>query len=73
MAQSDNLEIMANHLTQPLVAALDIKGVTIFALNPESNELEVLACFGLSMSYVNSGKHRFGHDLYPCAQSIKDY
>ena len=27
MAQSDNLEIMANHLTQLLVAALEIKGV----------------------------------------------
>jgi signal transduction protein with GAF and PtsI domain len=55
MAQSDNLEIMANHLTQLLVAALEIKGCTIFALNPESEELEVLASFGLSMSYVNKG------------------
>ena len=55
MAQSDNLEIMANHLTQLLVAALEIKGCTIFALNPESEELEVLASFGLSMSYVHKG------------------
>jgi len=55
MAQSDNLEIMANHLTQLLVAALEIKGCTIFALNPESEELEVLASFGLSMNYVNKG------------------
>jgi signal transduction protein with GAF and PtsI domain len=55
MAQSDNLEIMANHLTQLLVAALEIKGCTIFALNPESEELEVLASFGLSMGYVNKG------------------
>jgi len=55
MAQSDNLEIMANHLTQLLVAALEIKGSTIFALNPESEELEVLASFGLSMGYVNKG------------------
>ena len=36
MAQSDNLEIMANHLTQLLVAALDIKGCTIFVVNPET-------------------------------------
>ena len=55
MAQSDNLEIMANHLTQLLVAALEIKGCTIFALNPESNELEDLASFGLSMSYLEKG------------------
>ncbi len=55
IAQSDNLEIMANHLTQLLVAALEIKGSTIFVLNPESEELEVLASFGLSMTYVNKG------------------
>jgi signal transduction protein with GAF and PtsI domain len=55
IAQSDNLEIMANHLTQLLVAALEIKGCTIFALNPEFDELEVLASFGLSMSYLQKG------------------
>jgi len=55
MAHSDNLEIMTNHLTQLLVAALEIKGCTIFALNPESKELEDLASFGLSMSYLEKG------------------
>ncbi len=55
MAQSDNLEIMANHLTQLLTAALEMKGCTIFAINPETEELEVLASFGLSMSYVHKG------------------
>ena len=55
IAQSDNLEIMANHLTQLLVAALEIKGCTIFALNVELDELEVLASFGLSMDYVEKG------------------
>ena len=55
MAQSDNLEIMANHLTQLLVAALEIKGCTIFAVNPETEELEILASFGLSMGYVHKG------------------
>ncbi len=55
IAHSDNLDIMANHLAQLLVAALEIKGCTIFVLNPESEELEVLASFGLSMSYVNKG------------------
>jgi GAF domain-containing protein len=55
MAQSDNLEIMANHLTQLLVAALEIKGCTIFALDPELEELEVLASFGMSMGYLQKG------------------
>ena len=55
IAESDNLEIMANHLTQLLVAALDIKGCTLFALNQESKELEVLASFGLSMKYLHKG------------------
>jgi GAF domain-containing protein len=55
MAQSDNLEIMANHLTQLMVAALEIKGCTIFALNPELDELEVLASFGMSMGYLQKG------------------
>ena len=55
MAHSDNLEIMVNHLTQLLVAALEIKGCTIFVLNPESEELEALASFGLSMAYLQKG------------------
>jgi transcriptional regulator with GAF, ATPase, and Fis domain len=55
IAQSDNLEIMAAHLTQLLVGMLDIKGSSIFALNPESSELEVLASFGLSIDYMNKG------------------
>ena len=55
MTQSDNLEIMANHLTQLLVATLEMKGCTIFVINPETEELEVLASFGLSMCYVHNG------------------
>ncbi len=55
IAESDNLEIMANHLTQLLVAALEIKGATLFAFNQENDELEVLASFGLSMKYLNKG------------------
>ena len=55
IAHSDNLEIMANHLTQLLVAALEIKGCTIFALNPDLEELEVLASFGMSVAYLQKG------------------
>ncbi len=55
IAESDNLEIMANHLTQLLVGALEVKGSALFVLNQETKELEVLASFGLSMKYMNKG------------------
>lgn len=55
IAESDNLGIMANHLTQLLVGALGAKACTIFALNLDTTELEVLASFGLSFNYMNKG------------------
>src|SRR4030042_3381374 len=55
ISESDDLEIMATHLSQLLTGALEIKGSSIFVLNPETNELEILASFGLSMSYLNKG------------------
>jgi signal transduction protein with GAF and PtsI domain len=55
ISESDNLGIMTNHLTQLLVGALGIKACTIFALNLDTNELEVLASFGLSINYMNKG------------------
>jgi GAF domain-containing protein len=55
IAASDNLENMAAQLTQLLVGALGIKGSTIFVLNPDTEELEALASFGLSISYMNKG------------------
>ncbi len=55
IAKSDNMEIMADHLAHLLVGVLEIKGCTIFALNPETEELEVLASFGLSNNYLNKG------------------
>jgi signal transduction protein with GAF and PtsI domain len=55
IAKSNNLVIMANHLTQLLVGALEIKGCSIFILNPESKEIEALASFGLSIQYMTKG------------------
>jgi GAF domain-containing protein len=55
MAESDNMELMASQLTQLLVGTLGIKGSTIFVLNPETEELETLASFGLSINYLNKG------------------
>jgi len=55
IAESDNMEIMTNHLTQLLIVALEVKGCTIFVLNPETKELEALSSFGLSIDYLNKG------------------
>lgn len=55
MTVSDNMERVASQLTQLLVGTLGIKGCTIFVLNPETEELETLASFGLSVNYVNKG------------------
>jgi transcriptional regulator with GAF, ATPase, and Fis domain len=55
IAQSDDLDIMTGHLSQLLVGTLKLKGCSIFALNMESEELEILGSFGLSMQYLNKG------------------
>ena len=55
IAESNNLEIMAKHLAQLLVGALEIKGATIFATNVETKELEDLGSFGLSIRYMSKG------------------
>ena len=55
VAQSDNLEVMSGHLAQLLVGMLGIKGCSIFVRNVETDELEPVATFGLSMKYVNKG------------------
>jgi signal transduction protein with GAF and PtsI domain len=55
IAEAENLELMTSRLCQLLVAAIDIKGCSIFALNHESEELEILGSFGLSVGYVNKG------------------
>ena len=55
IAQSDQLDMMGEHLTRLLVGALGIKGCTIFALDIDTDELEILATFGLSSDYVNKG------------------
>jgi signal transduction protein with GAF and PtsI domain len=55
IAHSDSLEAMTAYLSQLLVAALGIKGCSIFALNPETGELEIIGTFGLSVSFLNKG------------------
>lgn len=55
IAESDNLGIMTDHLAQLLVGALDIKACSLFAFNKQTEELEILGSFGLSIDYINKG------------------
>lgn len=55
ISQSEQLEIMANHLAQLLVASMEIKACAIYVLESETRELERIASFGLSMAFVGKG------------------
>jgi signal transduction protein with GAF and PtsI domain len=55
IAHSHNLDIMTSHLCQLLVAALDIKACAIFVLDLESEQMQLLASFGLSAKYLSKG------------------
>jgi transcriptional regulator with GAF, ATPase, and Fis domain len=55
IAESDQLDIMVNHLAQLLVAAMEIKACAIYVLDSETGELERMASFKLSMAYVGKG------------------
>jgi len=55
IAHSDSLEAMSAYLSQLLVAALGIKGCSIFALNPANGELEIIGTSGLRVSFLNKG------------------
>jgi len=55
IAESDNLVIMAENLSQILVGTLEIKGCTIFVLNQHAKELEILTSFGMSSNYLSKG------------------
>ena len=55
IAESHDIELMANQLTQLLVGTLGIKGAALFILDPVRRELQYLTSTGLSMDYVNKG------------------
>jgi transcriptional regulator with GAF, ATPase, and Fis domain len=55
IAHSDSLEAMSAYLSQLLVAALGIKGCSIFALNPATGEFEIIGTSGLRVSFLNKG------------------
>ena len=56
ISRSEQLDVMCSHLAQLLVASLEIKACAIYALEPDTGELERLTSFGLSMAYINKGR-----------------
>ncbi len=55
LTKSDDLTVMGSQLTTLLIGATGAKGATLFILNTEKEELEILATEGLSPAYVNKG------------------
>lgn len=68
IAHSNSLEAMSAYLSQLLVAALGIKGCSIFALNPAAGEFEIIGTFGLSGNFLNKGPVLSGKSI---AQTLK--
>ena len=55
VAHSDQLDLMANHLSQLIVGGMGIKGCNLFALDVATEQLEIIGGFGLSIDYVHKG------------------
>ncbi len=55
ISKAQDLEMLSNHLAQVMVTTLDIKGCALFVVNPTTDELEILASFGLSAKYLTKG------------------
>lgn len=64
ISETDNLDDMAQQLTQMMVGALGIKGSALFVRNLETDELEAVASFGLSTEYLNKGPVLVHQSIY---------
>ncbi len=53
--EANNPIILGSQVTNLIVTTMEVKGASIFIVNPKTEELEILANEGLSMSYVNKG------------------
>lgn len=63
ISSANDLDEMADRLTQLLVGSLGIKGASIFILNPELEALELVSNAGLSLDYVNKGPILVGKSI----------
>ncbi len=55
VTEIDDIEAMATYLCNLLTSTLDIKGCSIYILNDDQDELELLASHGLSSDYLLKG------------------
>lgn len=55
ISASNQLDQMADQLTQLLVGSLGIKGASLFVLDPERDQLDLLSSTGLSIDYIEKG------------------
>lgn len=55
ISEANDIDVMATQLSQIIVGALGIKGAALYILDPEKEELVLLASAGLSPNYVNKG------------------
>ena len=55
MSMSKNPQEVISLTVKSIRKSLDIKGSAIFLVNPDSNELELVASDGLSKEYLNKG------------------
>ena len=55
MSMSKDPEEVISLTVKSIKNSLDIKGCALFLVNPNSNELELVASDGLSKKYLNKG------------------
>ncbi len=55
IAEIQDIETMASYMCNLIASSLGIKGCTIYVLNEENQELELLANYGLSSEYLVKG------------------
>ena len=55
IAEIEDIETMASYMCNLIASSLEIKGCSIYVLNEENNELELLASYGLSSDYLVKG------------------
>ena len=60
ISESEDLDMLCNHLVQVLVAVFEVKACVLIALSPEMQKPEILASFGLRKNYIEKElKHSF--------------
>ncbi len=65
VSSNDDVDLMAEHLTQLIVSTMNLRACSVFLLNDESGELERLKSYGLSVHYMSKGRVFAGDSIGP--------